>query len=130
MFTLCCLRWVTPVQRRGLPFALPVSESVTWRNSSNKPSSSSSNQASSLVRATHGQPLETKNSCHDILIPPTTCCGSGCPNCVWVEYAEKLADYYADGGVEAEKIIERDVTDPSLKAYILMEVRLKARLKK
>lgn len=76
------------------------------------------------------KPLEAKDPCHNVPIPPTTCCGSGCPNCVWVEYAEKLADHYCDGGMEAEKIIEKEVTDPNLKAYILMEVRLKARHKK
>lgn len=132
MFTWCCLRGVTPAQRRGLPLPLPVFEGATRRSSNNKPPF---DQASSSARNISGEPqmlnpLKVKNPCHNVLIPPTTCCGSGCPNCVWVEYAEKLADHYCDGGLEAERIIEKEVTDPNLKAYILMEVRLKARHKK
>lgn len=57
--------------------------------------------------------------------PPTTCCMSGCHNCVWIEYADCLAEHYRDGGVEACRMIEKEVEDPSLRAFILMEVRLK-----
>ncbi|KAK3866751.1 hypothetical protein Pcinc_027735 [Petrolisthes cinctipes] len=57
--------------------------------------------------------------------PPTTCCMSGCHNCVWIEYADSLARHYRDGGVEACRKIEKEIEDPSLRAYILMEVRLK-----
>lgn len=57
--------------------------------------------------------------------PPTTCCMSGCHNCVWIEYADCLAEHYRDGGVEACRMIEKEIEDPSLRAFILMEVRLK-----
>ena len=54
--------------------------------------------------------------------PPTTCCMSGCPSCVWVEYAEQLTDYYADGGEQAKKEIKK-IKDPMLKAFLMMELK-------
>ncbi|KAF5285912.1 hypothetical protein FQA39_LY04373 [Lamprigera yunnana] len=56
---------------------------------------------------------------------PTTCCMSNCPNCVWVEYATKLSEYYKDGGEKAIKEINEKITDPGVKAYILMEIRMR-----
>lgn len=56
---------------------------------------------------------------------PTTCCMSGCANCVWLEYAEKLAEYYKDGGEQAVKEINEKITDPNIKAYLLHELRMK-----
>ncbi|MCL4127352.1 UNVERIFIED_CONTAM: hypothetical protein GTU68_006614 [Idotea baltica] len=56
---------------------------------------------------------------------PTTCCMSGCPNCVWLDYAEELRRHFLDGNVRARKAIERDVQDPNLKAFLLFELQLK-----
>jgi hypothetical protein len=50
---------------------------------------------------------------------------SGCANCVWLEYAEKLSRYYRDGGEEAFKKIQEKVTDPNMKAFLLHELRMK-----
>ncbi|XP_037090593.1 oxidoreductase-like domain-containing protein 1 [Pollicipes pollicipes] len=54
---------------------------------------------------------------------PTICCMSGCANCVWIEYAERLAAHYRDGGEAGRRAIEANVTDPSLKAFLLLELR-------
>ena len=54
--------------------------------------------------------------------PPTTCCMSGCANCVWVEYAEELARLYKDGGRAAEKVMKA-IEDPSLKIFLSLELR-------
>lgn len=54
---------------------------------------------------------------------PTTCCMSGCANCVWLEYAEKLTQYFRDGGEQALKEINEKVDDPNIKAFILQELR-------
>ena len=55
--------------------------------------------------------------------PPTVCCMSGCANCVWIEYAERLADHYADGGEAGRRAIQEHVHDPSLRAFLLLELR-------
>ncbi|XP_063869344.1 oxidoreductase-like domain-containing protein 1 isoform X2 [Scylla paramamosain] len=130
MSAWCCLRRVTPAHRRSFATPFPVTESITRRKSSKAPPSP---DKATSAKSNPGQPnpYEVRNpQCDMQVLPPTTCCGSGCPNCVWVEYAEKLADLYCDGGLEAERTIERDVMDPNLKAYILMEVRLNTRQKK
>lgn len=54
---------------------------------------------------------------------PTTCCMTGCPNCVWLNYAEKLTEYFKDGGDKAWKEINTHVTDPNIKAYLTHELR-------
>ena len=55
---------------------------------------------------------------------------SGCANCVWLDYAEEMTQFYQNKGsqVPKEKIlqeIEQQVTDPMLKAFILLEIKSK-----
>lgn len=56
--------------------------------------------------------------------PPTDCCMSGCANCVWLSYAEELAQIYKDGGRAAERVLEA-IEDPSLKIFLSLELRQK-----
>lgn len=58
---------------------------------------------------------------------PTTCCMSGCANCVWLDYAEKLSQYLRDGGEQAIKEIDEKVTDPNIKAFIMQELRMRTK---
>ncbi|KAK7111780.1 hypothetical protein V1264_011356 [Littorina saxatilis] len=55
--------------------------------------------------------------------PPVTCCMTGCVNCVYIAYAEELKTYYSDGGEAARKAIE-EIEDPSLKAFLKLELDL------
>ena len=57
--------------------------------------------------------------------PPTSCCGSACNNCVWIAYAEELSKLCRDGGDQAKSLIEQNVSDPCLKAFLLTELRFK-----
>ena len=52
---------------------------------------------------------------------PTTCCQSGCANCVWIQYAEDVAKYYKDGGAKAKEAINQ-IEDPNLRAFIMLEI--------
>uniref|UniRef100_A0A1I7YF99 Oxidoreductase-like domain-containing protein n=1 Tax=Steinernema glaseri TaxID=37863 RepID=A0A1I7YF99_9BILA len=57
---------------------------------------------------------------------PDECCGRGCANCVWIDYADELMELFEDGGVqEARRIIEEKVEDVNLRTYLLMELRRK-----
>lgn len=56
--------------------------------------------------------------------PPTDCCMSGCANCVWVTYAEELAQIYKDGGKASERVLEA-IEDPSLKIFLSLELKEK-----
>ena len=54
--------------------------------------------------------------------PPTMCCMTGCANCVWIEYAEKLVSKYGNCSEGVTKDILSQIDDPSLKAFVEMEL--------
>lgn len=54
---------------------------------------------------------------------PTTCCMSGCQNCVWIQYAADLTKILDDGGEKAREIVLEKISDPSLKMFLKMELQ-------
>lgn len=61
------------------------------------------------------------------LNPPTTCCMSGCQNCVWIDYIETLSKYYSDPSLGREKIKEdvMSIPDPNIRAVLIMELKFR-----
>ena len=61
---------------------------------------------------------------------PTTCCMSGCANCVWLDYADAMVAYYSarGEGLALEDLLttmRSNVDDPMVKTFIEMELKSK-----
>uniref|UniRef100_A0A915LGB9 Oxidoreductase-like domain-containing protein n=1 Tax=Meloidogyne javanica TaxID=6303 RepID=A0A915LGB9_MELJA len=63
------------------------------------------------------------------------CCGSGCPNCVWLQYVDNVLDYVKSLPLD-EKIIEeqkrhireeleKNVEDENLRMFLTIEIESK-----
>ena len=48
---------------------------------------------------------------------------SGCMNCVWIQYAEKLSAAIEKSDVDVQKLIIEKVQDPNMRAFLSMELR-------
>lgn len=70
---------------------------------------------------------EDSKSDEEDLSPPTNCCQSGCPNCVWIDYVEKLSKKFTDPSLTRERIMKdlNGIEDQNIKAFIMMELRTK-----
>ncbi|CAD1468919.1 unnamed protein product, partial [Heterotrigona itama] len=68
---------------------------------------------------------ESDVSSIDDISEPTNCCMSGCANCVWIQYAEKLSATLEKSDVDMQKLILDKVQDPNMKAFLSMELRFR-----
>ncbi|CAF0784902.1 unnamed protein product [Rotaria sordida] len=65
------------------------------------------------------------------LIPPTTCCMSNCANCVWIAFAEEVAQRYPDGPIEViDDVLKRYIDDKSFREFLEFEIQARLREKK
>ena|SRR6218665_251706 len=85
--------------------------------------------ASSLLNLSNSLFDLAQNFSKKIPPPPENCCMSGCPNCVWLVYAEELLKLYKDGGSKVSQELEKKILDPGLKSFIQLELRNKLRIK-
>ncbi|KAF7393065.1 hypothetical protein HZH66_008898 [Vespula vulgaris] len=60
---------------------------------------------------------------------PTNCCMSGCTNCVWIQYAEKLTNSLKVSNLDVQKEIMDKIQDPNMKAFLSMELRCRKLIK-
>lgn len=65
----------------------------------------------------------------DDLTEPTTCCMSGCANCVWIQHAEQLSNAIEASNVDLQKIILEKVQDPNMRAFLTMELKCRKLIK-
>ncbi|XP_008183487.1 oxidoreductase-like domain-containing protein 1 [Acyrthosiphon pisum] len=57
---------------------------------------------------------------------PTTCCMSGCANCVWIEYADKVRSMLANSdSKQVSQMVLDKIQDPNMKAFLSMELKSK-----
>ncbi|KAK6624070.1 hypothetical protein RUM43_004612 [Polyplax serrata] len=57
---------------------------------------------------------------------PSHCCKSGCANCVWIKYAQEVAQLFDNGDMIAKKKIMEKVEDPQLRAFLFTQLGLNA----
>lgn len=72
---------------------------------------------------------DSKETTIDDLAEPTNCCMSGCANCVWIQYAERLSDAMEASDLDLQKAILEKVQDPNMKAFLMMELRCRELIK-
>ncbi|XP_013387018.1 oxidoreductase-like domain-containing protein 1 [Lingula anatina] len=53
--------------------------------------------------------------------PPIYCCMEGCPDCVYLKYANDLIAYYENGGEKAKMEIEKNVQNPHIQTRVLSQ---------
>ena len=84
-------------------------------------------------RATSNDSTDSSETLVTKLEPPTNlCCMEGCVNCVWIEYVENMAKEYSrkNQTLDIQEIIdqiENDISDPNVRAFIILEVKSKTR---
>ncbi|XP_059217997.1 oxidoreductase-like domain-containing protein 1 [Stomoxys calcitrans] len=54
---------------------------------------------------------------------PTTCCMSGCANCVWIDYAETIAKLMDGNTDKVRELVLEKIEDPNLRMFLSIELK-------
>lgn len=103
------LKHLKQVGNASQSFRLLFQSSNTW----NKPNNISENDKNDVK-------LE------NLVLPDVSlCCGRGCTNCVWLQYAETLLKHCSDKELNKKKIIDLidKLDDENLKSFLLFELK-------
>ena len=109
---------------------------VTSINASLKSDSKQMHLTSSTL-AQDTQNLDNKNKDTLTMPPilPVVCCGTGCQNCAWLQYAEALLKFYGDSCSKNQENIHKAVMDEinklddeNLKSFLTMELKMKLKI--
>ncbi|KYQ53793.1 Uncharacterized protein C17orf90 [Trachymyrmex zeteki] len=84
---------------------------------------------SSIQKDDEARTDHAKKISMDDLTEPTNCCMSGCTNCVWIKYAERLSNMIEKSNIDLQKAIFDKVQDPNMKAFLEMELRCRKLIK-
>ncbi|XP_075149009.1 uncharacterized protein LOC142222646 [Haematobia irritans] len=68
---------------------------------------------------------DSKSDEDGIKLPPepTTCCMSGCANCVWIEYAETIAKLLDGNTDKVRELVLKKIEDPNLRMFLSIELK-------
>ncbi|CAF0708673.1 unnamed protein product [Brachionus calyciflorus] len=62
---------------------------------------------------------------------PLMCCGSGCSNCVWIQYTDELLKYYEENSKKRKMALKKaleeiqKIEDVNLRDFLTMEIKMK-----
>lgn len=89
-------------------------------------------EVTKLTRAKVTTPERAVRPSHPPRPPdPLTCCGTGCANCVWIEYGIQLMHYYDDRPLEeALGEIDKQVSNIGIREFVKAEIRARAKYRK
>ncbi|KAI6230452.1 hypothetical protein M3Y99_01064400 [Aphelenchoides fujianensis] len=124
-FASLCRRLRPFVPAAGRPLCRPISGTQTPSTSAPSPS----------LQAKYERP-EDEFACFPEAPHPQLCCGSGCHNCIWIQYADAVEDHLHEHHAEEagtpeerwakiERILALKVPDPNLRMYLEMEMKSK-----
>lgn len=90
-------------------------------SSDNSSLSESNSQQSVMNKFGAQREISTSNSNTNPPEIPACCCMSGCANCVYIQYAAEVADYFKQNSTAALKFVD-SIEDETLKTFLRMEI--------